>query len=100
MPLMGNYLGVDLNRYGLEYVELAPFFDFGRGWNRKLPTPDPKDLSSVGIGLRWALTYPWFVPLRPQFEVYWGHRLRNIEQPKKKVLQDHGIHMQFVLGVF
>ena len=100
MPLMGNYLGVDLNRYGFEYVELAPFFDFGRGWNRKLPTPDPKDLSSVGIGLRWALTYPWFVPLRPQFEVYWGHRLRNIEQPKKKVLQDHGIHMQFVLGVF
>jgi len=99
-PLMGSYLGVDLTRYGFEYVELAPFFDFGRGWNRKLPTPDPKDISSVGVGFRWALTYPWLVPLRPQFEVYWGHRLRNIEQPKKKVLQDHGIHMQFVLGVF
>ena len=98
-PLMGNYLGVDLNRYGFEYVELAPFFDFGRGWNRKLPTPDPKDLSSVGIGLRWALTYPWFVPLRPQFEVYWGHRLRNVPNPRKS-LQDNGVHLQFILGVF
>ena len=99
MPLMGNYLGVDLNRYGLEYVELAPFFDFGRGWNRKLPTPDPKDISSVGIGLRWALTYPWFVPLRPQFEVYWGHRLRNVPNPRKS-LQDNGVHLQFILGMF
>jgi len=99
MPLMGNYLGVDLNRYGFEYVELAPFFDFGRGWNRKLPTPDPKDISSVGVGLRWALTYPSFVPLRPQFEVYWGHRLRNIPNPRKS-LQDNGVHLQFILGVF
>ena len=99
MPLMGNYLGVDLNRYGFEYVELAPFFDFGRGWNRKLPTPDPKDLSSVGVGLRWALTYPWFVPFRPQFEVYWGHRLRNVPNPRTS-LQDNGVHLQFILGVF
>jgi hemolysin activation/secretion protein len=88
------------NAFGFEYIELAQFFDFGRGWNREQKTPDPDDISSVGVGLRWGATLPWGIPIRPQFEIYWGHRLRKVEAPKKKVLQDHGIHMQFVLGVF
>lgn len=83
----------------VDYVELAPFFDFARGWNTNLPTPDPKDISSVGVGLRWQLTFPGRVPVRPQFEVYWGHRLRNVPNPRNS-LQDNGVHMQFILGVF
>jgi len=83
----------------VDYVELAPFFDFGRGWNTNLPTPDPKDISSVGVGLRWQLTVPGRVPVRPQFEVYWGHRLRTVLNPRNS-LQDNGVHMQFILGVF
>ncbi len=83
----------------VDYVELAPFFDFGRGWNTNLPSPDPKDISSVGVGLRWQLTFPGRVPVRPQFEVYWGHRLRNVPNPRTS-LQDNGVHMQFILGVF
>jgi hemolysin activation/secretion protein len=99
LPLMRNFLGVDLAAYGMEYLELAPFFDFGRGWNKEQPTPKPQDISSVGVGLRWALTVPSFVNLRPQFEVYWGHRLRKVFNPRDS-LQDNGVHLQFILGIF
>jgi hemolysin activation/secretion protein len=82
-----------------DYVELVPFYDYGRGWNTKPPSGDPLDISSVGIGLRWALTIPAWLSIRPQFEVYWGHRLRNVDRPNDD-LQDNGIHLQFVLAAF
>ena len=93
------------NTFGFDYVELAQFFDFGRawnrGWNKKVTSNDPQDISSVGVGIRWGLTSLWPVPLRPQFEMYWGHRLRTVEKQKPGGrLQDHGIHLQFILGVF
>jgi hemolysin activation/secretion protein len=97
-----------------DYVELAPFYDYGRGWNTVGPTPDPIDISSVGMGLRWALTFPGVVSVRPSFEVYFGYRLRDVRilgQPD--TLQDvittsdrhgekgkAGIHFQFLLAVF
>jgi hemolysin activation/secretion protein len=107
MPLMQRFLGVDLSAYGLQYLELAPFYDFGRGWNKEQNTPKPQDISSVGVGLRWGLTvipsgphfFGWLPPLRPQFEVYWGHRLRKVFNPRDS-LQDNGVHMQFILGIF
>ncbi len=99
IPLMRNFFGVDLNSYGFQYLELAPFYDFGRGWNKELKTPQPQDISSVGVGLRWAVAYPWLVTIRPQFEVYWGHRLRKVFNPRDS-LQDNGVHLQFVLGFF
>jgi hemolysin activation/secretion protein len=54
---------------------------------------------SVGVGLRWALTMRGPVELRPQFEIYWGHALRDVERLGGDP-QDDGIHFQFVLGVF
>ena len=44
------------NKPWADFVQLAPFVDFGRAWNTKLPTPDPKMMVSIGIGLRWAIT--------------------------------------------
>jgi len=64
-----------------DYIELAPFYDYGRAWNARedtTPTPDPQDISSAGLGLRWALTIPGVVSLRPQFEVYFGYRFRTV----------------------
>jgi hemolysin activation/secretion protein len=97
-----------------DYLELAPFFDYGRGWNAVGSTPDPLDISSVGMGLRWALTFPGVLSVRPQFEVYFGYRLRdNRIVGKPDPLQDiivtkdgnqekgkAGLHFQFVLAVF
>jgi hemolysin activation/secretion protein len=80
-------------------VEMGPFFDFGRGWNRDRPTPSPQDISSVGVGLRWGTSFSWPVPLRPQFELYWGHRLRKVDRPENTA-QDNGFHFQVSLGVF
>ncbi len=62
-----------------DYLELAPFFDYGRGWNAIGSTPDPLDIYSVGIGIRWALTLPGVVSFKPQFEVYFGYRLRDVK---------------------
>jgi hemolysin activation/secretion protein len=59
-----------------DYLELAPFVDFGQGWDVNLKTPPPKNIASVGVGVRWALTFLRPIPIRPQFEMYWGHRLK------------------------
>jgi hemolysin activation/secretion protein len=82
-----------------DYLEIAPFVDYGRGRNKGRPSPQPQDISSVGTGLRWALTFLQPVPIRPQFEVYYGYRLRKVFNPKDS-LQDHGIHLQFGIGIF
>ncbi|HWN08487.1 MAG TPA: ShlB/FhaC/HecB family hemolysin secretion/activation protein, partial [Pyrinomonadaceae bacterium] len=82
-----------------DYLEVGPFFDFGRGWNRDRSTPSPQDISSVGVGLRWGVTLAWPVLLRPQFELYWGHRLRKLDRPEN-TLQDNGFHFQLVLAAF
>lgn len=82
-----------------DYLELAPFVDYGKAWNARLPTLGPPDIWSAGIGLRWAATVAWAVPLRPQLEVYWGYPFRNIKTSGGD-LQDHGLHLQFILGFF
>jgi hemolysin activation/secretion protein len=83
-----------------DVVQVAPFFDYGRGWNaRPLPAGVPLDISSIGVGLRWALTIRSPIPLRPQFEIYWGHPLRKVETLGGNP-QDDGIHFQFVLNIF
>ena len=82
-----------------DYLEFAPFVDFGRGWNKGRPTPQPQYIYSVGTGLRWALTFLRPVPIRPQFEVYWGYRLKKVFNPHDS-LQDHGIQLQFGIGIF
>jgi hemolysin activation/secretion protein len=105
------------DRRWAEYLEVAPFYDYGRAWYAVLETPDPPDLSSVGLGLRWAVTIPLGgVSLRPQAEIYFGYRLRDVrilpnEDPDwlQDVLVTHdsrgrraqgGIHFQFTVAVF
>src|SRR5207253_10806522 len=82
-----------------DYIQLAPFYDIGFGWNKFLETPRPRTLHSVGVGLRWASTFSSLVSARPQFEIYWGHPLRKVETQGGN-LQDHGLHLQFVLALF
>jgi hemolysin activation/secretion protein len=82
-----------------DYLELAPFADFGRGWNTNSRPDEIRSLSSVGIGLRWAVTVPWLFSVRPQLEFYWGHPLREIKTSGGD-LQDHGLHFQLVVSVF
>jgi hemolysin activation/secretion protein len=82
-----------------EYLQVAPFIDFGRAWNTRLPTPDPETLASVGLGLRWAATVPAPFSVRPQFEVYWGVPLNQVDTPGGN-LQDWGLHLQLIVALF
>ncbi|WP_169728991.1 ShlB/FhaC/HecB family hemolysin secretion/activation protein [Desulfatirhabdium butyrativorans] len=83
-----------------DMVQLAPFIDYGRAWNTKLDTPDPKDLTSIGIGLRWERKFKPPHTIHPQFEIYWGIPLRHIDSGTEWNLQDAGIHFQVSLAVF
>ena len=49
------------------------------------------------MGLRWSARIDGPVPLRPQFEIYWGRAMRNIPTVGGD-FQDRGIHFQFVLN--
>jgi hemolysin activation/secretion protein len=82
-----------------EYVQVVPFVDFGWGWNRKVDTPDPTTLLSIGLGLRWGATWRVGIPLRTQAEVFWGYKLKDV-QTEGGNLQDKGLHLQFVVTAF
>jgi hemolysin activation/secretion protein len=87
------------NKPWADYLQLAPFADYGEAWNTDLPTPDPRTIYSIGVGLRWALTIPAPIRLRPQFEVYWGYQLKDVDTVGGD-LQDHGWYFQFDIAAF
>ena len=75
-------------------VHFAPFIDVGRSWNAKITTPDPKTLASIGVGLRLGFFDRAFA------NVYWGQQLNHVsDTPPGGNLQDHGVHVQFVLNI-
>ena len=80
---------------GVDSVFLAPFFDFGHGWQTSVQTPGtpPKTLASVGIGAIWNF---W---RGSHFEVYYGKQLKRYDTDRDN-LQDHGIHLQLVVEAF
>lgn len=83
-----------------EYIQLCPFYDYGSGTNKDLPTPDPADISSVGLGLRWAaLVIQKPFESRAELEAYWGCALRDIDLPDHN-LQDVGIHFEIAITGF
>jgi hemolysin activation/secretion protein len=72
--------------------QLATFIDYGRAWNESSEIPDdPKDIYSIGLGLRWSPSQ--YI----NTELYWGHALRDIPEPTDKDLQDDGIHFELSL---
>jgi hemolysin activation/secretion protein len=79
---------------GEPLLQFAQFVDLGRAWTAKGVTPDPQTLASVGLGLRWNI-----LPRdRARVELYWGLPLNHVPHPPGN-LQDHGIHLQFVVQV-
>lgn len=89
-------LPVIRNRAWADYVQLVPFVDIGSAWNTQLPTPDPRTILSLGVGLRWALTLATPLRWQPVFEMYWGYPLKDVETAGGD-LQDLGLHFQLVL---
>jgi hemolysin activation/secretion protein len=82
-----------------DYLEVAPFFDYGKAWNERSAGDERRHISSAGIGVRWGATIPARIPLRSQLEVYWGRPFQNINTAGGN-LQDRGIHLQLIVGAF
>jgi hemolysin activation/secretion protein len=87
------------NRRWADYLQVVPFIDVGRGWDQQADTTDHALLAGVGLGLRWAATFGTAVPLRPQFEIFWGYQLKGVRTTGGN-LQDKGVHLQFTLAMF
>lgn len=68
-------------------LQLAPFIDYGRGWNVGHSTPYPKQIASTGLGLRWKMGY------KINLNVYGAIPLNNIEHADED-LQDQSVHFQ------
>lgn len=75
-------------------IFLCPFLDAGAGWNTSRPDPSDKELSSLGVGLRWE------IGPGTHAECYWGHALREVSDSTEYDLQDDGIHFRFVAALF
>jgi hemolysin activation/secretion protein len=73
-------------------VQFVPFYDYGRAWNVRRPTPYPPDISSVGGGFRWV------VGSGITLEVYYGKALRHVDAGTS--LQDRGIHFRLTAAAF
>ncbi|OQY57066.1 MAG: hypothetical protein DRR08_02180 [Candidatus Parabeggiatoa sp. nov. 2] len=84
IPLWQSTILSDNPEEGL--IEFATFMDYGRSWNADSDTPDPKDIYSVGIGLRWTPSK------KIHANLYWGYALRDVKEPDEKDLQDDGVH--------
>jgi hemolysin activation/secretion protein len=66
-------------------IFLCPFYDLGYSWNSKVSTPDPTNISSAGLGLRWDPSENLHT------EIYWGYAFRDTEHLDYDI-QDDGIH--------
>ncbi len=76
-----------------QWLQLVPFVDAGAGWNRNGATPTPRDIQSVGIGLR-SSPHP-----RIQGSLFWGYAFRDLVADRNDP-QDHGIHFQLNASFF
>jgi hemolysin activation/secretion protein len=90
IPLVRNHGWAD-------FVQVIPFVDFGRGWNRKVETPDPTNLASLGLGVRWPDTARVVIPIRVQLDVWWGYQLLDVDTEGGN-LQDKGLHLRFAVS--
>ncbi|GDY19556.1 hypothetical protein LBMAG56_09010 [Verrucomicrobiota bacterium] len=78
---------------GQPRLQLAPFFDYGFGWNIGAPTPKQSDVASAGVGLL-------FNPCsHVSGRLYWGHAFRDFNNGSRD-LQDHGLHFSLIARVF
>jgi hemolysin activation/secretion protein len=83
-----------------EYLQLAPFADYGYARNVELPTFWPRSIYSIGLGLRWGVPLVKSpVMLRLDFEFYWGYALVDVNPPDHNI-QDDGIHFQIAVQGF
>jgi len=86
-------LPVLFDKAGAGIVSLAPFFDFGGGWNVG-GSDSPNTIYSTGVGLLLA------PERRVSAQLYWGYRLRDVDIPDAAGGQGLGINFRIVFQAF
>jgi hemolysin activation/secretion protein len=81
------------DKAGAGIVHLAPFFDVGGGWNVR-GSPSPTTIYSTGLGLLVAPNK------HISAQLYWGYRLRHVDRPPDRDLQDLGLHFRVNIQAF
>ena len=75
-------------------LKLAPFVDFGVGWNSSQQNnPDPNTLASVGLGLRWTQGDRFTARLD------WGIPLVSVNS-KDNTWQENGLYFSLLYNPF
>ena len=74
-------------------VSIAPFFDWGAGWNVNKVDDNYQTIYSAGVGLLVNATR------HAQVTLYWGHAFVAFHE-KKVSLQDYGIHFAVSINAF
>lgn len=86
LPLWRDALGQDR-------VQLVPFFDFGKAWNREREA-SLESIASAGLGVRCWPTE------RLELELFWGAPLRDLPDRDGDALQDAGFHLRIRAAAF
>jgi hemolysin activation/secretion protein len=86
-------LPVLFDKTGAGMVFLAPFYDFGGGWNVNGST-SPTTIDSTGIGIIINPNKHVFA------ELFWGHQLHALPTPPDKDAQDLGLSFLVNVQVF
>jgi hemolysin activation/secretion protein len=76
---------------GLKVLQIAPFIDYGSGWD-KGGYSDNRLLSSAGVGLLWTSR-------RINAEVYFAHGFEEVFSKGEHDLQDDGIHFSVTINL-
>lgn len=78
--------------FGSPYVEIAPFWDIGYGWN-ETSTSRAETISGLGLGL---LMRPFE---RVEAEIYWGGRLMDVDRHGSGLIGE-GVHFRVVVDAW
>lgn len=69
-------------------IELCPFIDIGKGWNKDGRALSPEAIYSIGAGVHWTVTE------NIQAEIYYGRPLKDVKPPGDDDIQDEGVHFR------
>jgi hemolysin activation/secretion protein len=71
-------------------LSIAPFLDFGHGWNRSRESPEVSTLFSGGLGLRWRVGKQFTA----RFD--WGVPFKVLSNSDKSSLQENGLYFSLL----